>query len=528
MKQINFKKDAHSKMQNGLNTLNEAVASTLGAKGKNVIFQQGSKYVITKDGVTVSKEIDLPDPIENAAVQVVKEAASRTAKEAGDGTTTSTVIACETASSGFKAVKKGANPMDVKRGIDLAAANAVNMIKHMSYEVEDGDIENIATISANNDPVIGKMIAGVFEKVGKTGAVRIEETQQSETTTDVIEGCQLNGGMLSPNFVNNTGKRTAEYSDALIFITDKKFETSFMELAPVIEVAAKEQKPIMIICGGMEGEPLGTLVFNKVKSQFPVVAVIAPEFGDKRMEILEDVAAITGGTVISEARGHKFDEVTIDNFGTADRVIASSEFTTIIGRHGEVPAMQKRVEMIGAQKEEDRNGQQAWYLNRRLATLTGGIGVIYVGGNSESETKESYFRIEDAVHATKAAMESGFVIGGGMAYWEIGEHLRGDYGESIPKSINKDTRKGYEALVNALFMPTFTIMKNSNASKLAWKQMTEMRPNDYGYDALNDKYCNLLDAGIIDPAKVVRSAIKNAASVAGMLITTDCIITNKQ
>jgi chaperonin GroEL len=363
MKQIDF--NVRDKMIIGLDSLSVAVGSTLGAKGRNVIFQKGNQYTITKDGVTVSKEIVSDNPIENAAIQVVKEAASRTASEAGDGTTTSTVIACEIAREAFKAVDTGANPMDVKRGIDFAASKAIEFATEMAMKVDDDkQLRDIATISANNDEIIGSIIADVFKKVGRNGAVRIEETQQTETTTDVTEGCQLNAGWMSQNFMNNQGRQTAEYTDTLIFVTDKKFETSFMELAPVLEHAMKQEKPLLIICGGMEGEPLGTTVFNKVKHQLPIVVAGAPEFGEKRIEILEDVAAMTGATFISEARGHKFDEITEEDYGLADKVVVNKDFTTILGRHGDQAKIEKRIEAIENQKTEDKHKTDTWYLNR--------------------------------------------------------------------------------------------------------------------------------------------------------------------
>jgi chaperonin GroEL len=449
---------------------------------------------------------------------VVKDAAARTAKEAGDGTTTSTILACRIAEIAFYNISNGDNPMDIKRGIDLASEYAVEKVNSMARNIEDDEqLRNIATISANNDKAVGSLIADVFRRVGETGAVRIEETQQTETSVDVTEGGQFNAGWLSPNFQNNVAKQVADYRDAMIFITDKKFETSFMELAPVMEIAAQAQKPILLITGGMEGEPLGTLVFNKMKSSFPVVAVTAPEFGDKRVEILEDIAAITGGTVISEARGHVLEEMTIDQFGTADRIIVSADFLTILGRNGDEESITERVNSIEYQKKEDRHGQNEWYFNRRIATLTGGIGIIYVGGNSETEARDKYFRVEDAVHATKAAMEDGYVLGGGLAY----EILGGEILDNLDLfDIREGILNGASAVANALGTPLARIVGNAGAKY-------EDRGNmNQGYDALNDKWCDLYEAGIIDPVKVVKSAIKNACSVAGMLVTTDCIITN--
>jgi chaperonin GroEL len=522
MKKIDF--NVRDKMILGLDSLSTAVGSTLGAKGRNVIFQTGNQYTITKDGVTVSKEIVSVDPIENAAIQVVKEAASRTAMEAGDGTTTSTVIACEIAREAFKAVDTGANPMDVKRGIDFAASKAIEFATEMAMKIEDDkQLVNIATISANNDEVIGSIIADVFKKVGRSGAVRLEETQQTKTTVDVTEGCQLNSGWMSQNFMNNQGRQTAEYNDVLIFVTDKKFETSFMELAPVLESAMKKEKPLLIICGGMEGEPLGTTVFNKVKHSLPIVVAGAPEFGTKRIEILEDVAALTGAKFISEARGHKFDEITEEDYGSADKVVVSKDFTTILGRHGKQEDIDQRIEAIENQKAEDKHKTDMWYLNRRIATLTGGIGIIYVGSNSETETRDLYYRVEDAVHATKAAMEDGYVVGGGQAYWQIYDHLAMlQHDKSYDMSrFNIDFMLGYQYAYLALKIPMETIVDNAGVDF-----HIDNADKGVGYDALNDQWTDLLKAGVIDPVKVVKSAIKNACSVAGMLVTTECVITD--
>jgi len=519
MKKIDF--NVRDKMKVGLDALSSSVGSTLGAKGRNVIFQKGNQYTITKDGVTVSKEVIMDDPIENAAVYTVKEAASRTAGEAGDGTTTATVIACYIARDAFGLVDSGANPMDVKRGIDIASKLAMEFADKITKKITDDEqLRNIATISANNDEYIGGIISDIFKRVGRTGAVRIEETQQTETTVDITEGCQLNSGWLSPNFMNNQSKQSAEYSDALIFITDKKFETSFMEIARALELCAEAEKPLLIICGGMEGEPLGTLVFNKMKSSFPVVAASAPEFGDKRIEILDDVAAITGGKMISEARGHKIDEMTIDDLGTARKIIVTKDFTTILGRNGNPEEIQKRSESVENQKKEDKHRENTWYLNRRLATLTGGIGIIYVGSNSESETRDLYYRVEDAVHATKAAMEEGYVAGGGVAYYQISEMLE----EMIDaEEFKKDIKDGFVAVCRSLVVPMDVIAKNAG-EQWAYEHARE----GLGFNALNNKWEDMFDAGIIDPVKVVKSAIKNACSVAGMLVTTECVITDIQ
>jgi chaperonin GroEL len=390
----------------------------------------------------------------------------------------------------------------------------------------DKDLRNIASISANNDPVIGKMIADVFKKVGKDGAVRLEETQMTDTVVDVIEGCQFGAGYLSPNFVNNAVKKTADYKDAAILITDKTFQESFTDLHPaiklIVEKSNEQEKsiPILIICGGMDGETLGTLGINKVKNQLPVVAVSIPDFGAERMEILDDIAVITGGTVITEERGLYIKDMTLEQFGTADRVIVDSATTTLIGRHGEVPAMQERVKEIEAQLKDDKHAQATWRLKKRIATITGGVGVIYVGGNSESEMKNSYYRIEDALAATKAALEDGYVPGGGVAYLLASK----DCARIID---NRDQDLGYTAVLEALRAPLKVIAENCGEDGAVVVNKVLRSKAGFGYDALEGKYGYMVARGIIDPTKVVKTAIKNAASVAGMLITTNCVITDK-
>ena len=527
MKEIKFDREVREKLLDGVNKLNDAVSSTLGAKGRNVIFQQGRNYLVTKDGVTVASQIQLEDPVENAAAQIVMDAAKRTARDAGDGTTTATVLASAIIEQALQFVGSRANPMDLKRGIDLATTEVLEYIDSITKSVEGNkDLLNIATISANNDPVIGKMIADVFKKVGKDGAVRLEETQMTETLTDVIEGCQFNSGYLSPNFVNNAVKKTVDYKDAAIMITDRTFQEAFSDLAPAIELIitkSNEQEkaiPLLIVCGGMEGETLGSLVINKVKHQLPVVAVSIPDFGAERMETLDDLAVITGGTVITEDRGLHIQDMTLGHFGTVDRVVVDSVTTTLIGRHGNPEVMRKRVEGIENQIKEDKHAQESWRLKKRIATITGGVGVIYVGGNSESEMKDSYYRIEDALSATKAAMESGYVPGGGvallLAYKDLWQELE-----------NRDQQLGYEALHSSLVAPLKVMAENCGLEGSVVLQKVLDRKDGWGYNALTDQYRNMIKDGVIDPTKVVKTALKNAASVAGMLITTNCVITDK-
>jgi chaperonin GroEL len=528
MKQIKFDKEAREKLEAGVKKLNDAVSSTLGAKGRNVIFQHGKNYLVTKDGVTVASQVELEDSIENAGAQIVKDAANRTARDAGDGTTTATVIACAIIEQALYHVGAKANPMDLKRGIDMAVEDVINYIDKLKHEIKgQADIYNIARISGNNDPEIGKMISDIFKRVGKNGAIRLEETQANDTTVDVIEGCQFNSGYLSPVFITNQTKRTADYKDAVVLITDKIFQESFDDLIPALDIViAKSEEiqkpiPILIICGGMEGETLGTLGINRAKKNFPVVAVNAPDFGTERLESLEDIAIITGGTVISEEKGIKITDIQPEHFGHADRIIVEQFGTTIIGRHGEAPAIQERVKTIEAQIEEDKNHTQKWRLNKRIAMMTGGVGVIYVGGNSETEMKDSYFRIEDALAATKAALDDGYVAGGGVAYLRAALASESE----LISDERSDITLGYLTLLNALKTPLETIADNAGKKGIiVANDVANNKSANYGYDALEDNYGNMIKKGIIDPAKVVKTAIKNAASVAGMLITTNCVI----
>jgi len=529
MKTIEFDREVRMKLEAGVDKLNEAVGSTLGAKGRNVIFQKGKYYIATKDGVTVAEQVQLEDPIENAAAQIVKDAASRTARDAGDGTTTATVLASAIIKEAFRYVGSKANPMDLKRGIDLATTDVLKQIDNQKYHIKNNaDLYNIARISSNNDEVIGKMIADIFEKVGENGAIRLEETQMSETVVDVVEGCQFNSGYLSPNFVNNQVKRTADYKDVAILITDKVFTESFDEIIPALELIINYSNenskalPIVIICGGMEGEVLGTLINNKIKTKLPVVVVNAPEFGDGRTEILDDIAAITGGTVISENRGMSIKDIKLEDFGTAQRVVVDAITTTILGRNGNEDGINERIEIIKDQIAEDKDGYQTWRLEKRLATMSGGIGVIYVGGNSDVEMKDSYFRIEDALAATKAAMDDGYVAGGGVAYLKAAQMCDGfDRG-------SRDMGLGYEAVMNALKQPMRKIAENCGLEgSVVVNKVENGRGLNLGYDALTNTYGNMVRKGIIDPTKVVKTAIRNAASVAGMMITTNCVITDK-
>jgi len=543
MKKIEFDQEARDKLLSGVEKLNAAVSSTLGAKGRNVIFQIGNTYGVTKDGATVAANVQLEDPIENAACQIVKEAAARTARDAGDGTTTSTVLAHNMIKMAMNRINTTkANPMDLKRGIDAGVYDLVSQIEKMKIDVEDDsdDLYNIASISSNGDPFIANLISDIFKKVGRTGVVRMEHTQMTDTMSHVVEGCQLNAGMLSPSFATkNSGE--AEYENPLILITDKNFTGSVQDIVPAIEIAVAQKSPLLIVCGGMEGEALGSLVINKMKQKLPVVAVVAPEFGEKRMEILEDIATITGGAVISEQFGSSIEEMTLDGMGSADHIIADKDFTTIIGRHGDDQGIQDRYEAIKALKDSDMHKQETWRLDRRIASLTGGIGVIYVGGNSDTEMKDSYYRIEDALSATKAALESGYVAGGGIAYMRATNRLKDlkiSHAADIDRNHNSDFHIGYKLALDSMFSPFIAIVTNCGAipSEILHEveQYTKIPigaidksgalNENVGYNAANGEVVDMINKGIIDPVKVVVTAIKNAASVAGMILTTNVVI----
>jgi len=517
MKQIDFNtKDSIIK---SVKKLALAVGSTLGAGGRNVLIQVGAQYAITKDGVTVAKQIEFEDETENAVAQIVKEAASRTARDAGDGTTTSTVLVYEIVK---RILENGAfdksNVTKVRAGIEEAAKDLVEIIEKSKKEVEtDDELKAIATISGNNDEHIGDMMLQVFNSVGKEGAIRLEETSMNDTIIDVTKGCQIESGYINKNFANNTVKQITDFKNPAIFITDKKFETSIKELVPPIEVMMKMKRPMVIICGGMEGEPLGTLMINKMREGLEIVVIEAPHFGTDRMDILDDVAAVTGGTVMSEARGFDIAKIKESDLGTADRIIVDANVTTMLGRAGTDEAIEERVESIKEQQNEDREGNMAWRYEQRMASLTSGVGVIYVGGNSEIEMKDMYFRLEDSLSATKAALNHGYVIGGGMAYYKAAQELE------KRRFKDQSRRLGYMAMVHAAKMPTEWIMRNAGHQGDIPIELGLL-----GYNAVTCKLSDIEKDGIIDPFKVVESCIGNAASVAGMLITTNVIITDKK
>ncbi len=532
MKEIKFEKESRDRLMSGVDILANAVGSTLGAKGRNVIFNIGNEHVVTKDGVTVAGQVHSVDSIAQAGINIVRDAAKRTAREAGDGTTTSTVLARRMINMAMERVQAGANPMDLKRGMDLAASDLIKEVENLKRLVTSREItEQIAVISSNNDKKIGKMIADLFDAVGENGAIRIEETQAGTNSVSVVDGCQINSGMIHPGFITNEKRKTAEYSDVKILITDKVFDGPFTDMVPALQCVVDEMRntgkpvPLMIICGGAEGEALGSLVQNKTREGIPVVAVTAPDFGANRTDSLNDLAILTGGTVISEVGEFGLSDVKLEHLGSADRIIVDEQSATIIGRHGSSSAISAQVAAIKTEQEQDHDGANKWRLSKRIANLTAGIGVIYVGGNSESEMKENFFRIEDSVHATKSSLEDGYVPGGGIAY------LRCRSGRD--EHVSDDHRDGYNIVMESMEEPLRVMARNcgvdeDNVVNSVLRSTFVTKDVSYGYNSLTDRFESLYDAGVIDPAKVIKSAIKNSVSVAGMIITTNCVIVDKR
>jgi chaperonin GroEL len=521
MKQIDF--NTKESILEAVKIISDAVGSTLGAGGRNVLLQVDGGYAITKDGVTVAKDMSLEDSAQNAVAQIVKDAALRTARDAGDGTTTSTVLVREIIENVFKNENfESLNVTSIRRGIEDAASDIIEEMEKTKKSVEtDEQIKSIASISGNNDDKIGNMMLEVYKAVGKQGAVRIEETQQDETTVDVVNGCQIESGYINANFSTNA-KKIMEYDDALVFITDKKFEGSMEEMIPILEPVVKTGKPFVVICGGMEGEPLGSMIANKVTNGFKIGAIQAPYFGSERVDILEDLAAMTGAKFISEHKGHNLSEITIDDWGSVDKIYADENYTTIIGRHGSKEDIEKRVEYIEHQKKEDTGGTMSWRYKQRLAALTAGVGVVRVGGKSEAEMKDMYYRIEDALSATRAALNSGYVIGGGMSYFYASNKLK-------YKTKSDGYSVGYNAMLDAAKSPVKWIVSNAGDDFETIEQtLNKLRGGVRGYNAVKCEIENMEEAGIIDPLKVVVSCVSNASSVASMLITTNTIITNKK
>jgi chaperonin GroEL len=519
-KDIKFDIEARDGLKRGVDALANAVKVTLGPKGRNVIIGKAfGGPNVTKDGVTVAKEIELQDPLENMGAQMVKEVASKTNDLAGDGTTTATVLAQAIVKEGLKNVAAGANPMDLKRGIDKAVEAIVDDLTKQAKVVgsDSEKIKQIASISANNDEVIGELIANAFAKVGKEGVITVEEAKGTDTFVDVVEGMQFDRGYLSPYFVTNPEKMEAELDSPYILLYDKKV-SSLKELLPVLEPVAQSGKPLLIIAEDVDGEALSTLVVNKLRGALKIAAVKAPGFGDRRKAMLEDIAILTGGTVISEERGYTLENTTIDMLGTAKRVTIDKDNTTIVSGAGDADTIKNRVNQIKGQMETTTSDYDKEKLQERLAKLAGGVAVLYVGAASEVEMKEKKDRVDDALHATRAAVEEGIVAGGGVAL------LRAKAVLSQIKADNADEATGIQIVSRAVEAPLRTIVENAGLEGSVVVAKVAEGKGDFGYNAKTDEYVDMLKAGIIDPKKVTRVALENAASVAGMILTTECAL----
>ncbi|ALJ00467.1 chaperonin GroEL [Rufibacter tibetensis] len=521
-KNITFDIEARNKIKKGVDTLANAVKVTLGPKGRNVIIDKKfGAPSITKDGVTVAKEIELKDAVENMGAQLVKEVASKTADMAGDGTTTATVLAQAIYTAGSKNVAAGANPMDLKRGIDKAVSKVVENLRAQSKKIENSsEIAQVGTISANNDTEIGQMIADAMDKVGKDGVITVEEAKGTETEVKTVEGMQFDRGYLSPYFVTNPEKMEAEFENAYILIYDKKVST-MKELLPVLEQVVQTGKALVIISEDVDGEALATLVVNKLRGSLKIAAVKAPGFGDRRKAMLEDIAVLTGGTVISEERGYKLDNATLDYLGQAERIIIDKDNTTIVNGKGEKDGITARVNEIKAQIEKTTSDYDREKLQERLAKLSGGVAILYIGASTEVEMKEKKDRVDDALHATRAAVEEGIVAGGGVALIRAIEAL-----ENVD-TRNEDEKTGVQIIRTALESPLRTIVANAGGEGSVIVNEVRAGKADYGYNARDDKFENMFAAGIIDPTKVTRLALENAASVAALLLTTECVIADE-
>lgn len=523
-KEILFNIEARDQLKKGVDTLADAVKVTLGPKGRNVIIEKkfGAPH-ITKDGVTVAKEIELSDAYQNTGAQLVKEVASKTGDDAGDGTTTATVLAQAIVAEGLKNVTAGASPMDIKRGIDKAVAKVVESIKNQSEKVGDNydKIEQVATVSANNDPVIGKLIADAMRKVSKDGVITIEEAKGTDTTIGVVEGMQFDRGYLSAYFVTNTEKMECEMEKPYILIYDKKI-SNLKDFLPILEPAVQSGRPLLVIAEDVDSEALTTLVVNRLRSQLKICAVKAPGFGDRRKEMLEDIAVLTGGVVISEEKGLKLEQATIEMLGTADKVTVSKDNTTIVNGAGAKENIKERCEQIKAQIASTKSDYDREKLQERLAKLSGGVAVLYVGAASEVEMKEKKDRVDDALRATRAAIEEGIVPGGGVTYIRAIDSLEGMKGE------NPDETTGIDIIKRAIEEPLRQIVANAGKEGAVVVQKVREGKGDFGYNARLDKYENLHAAGVVDPAKVTRVALENAASIAGMFLTTECVIVEKK
>jgi len=518
-KQLFFDTSARDQLKKGVDALADAVKVTLGPKGRNVIIDKKfGAPTITKDGVSVAKEIELKEPIENMGAQLVKEVASKTADQAGDGTTTATVLAQAIFNVGIKNVAAGANPMDLKRGIDKAVAAVVAELKSNSKPISTSkEIAQVATVSANNDEEIGKMIADAMDKVGKDGVITVEEAKGTETEVKTVEGMQFDRGYLSPYFVTNTEKMEVELDHPYILIYDKKI-SSMKELLPVLEPVAQSGKPLLIIAEDVDGEALATLVVNKIRGALKVAAVKAPGFGDRRKAMLEDIAILTGGTVISEERGFKLENATPDMLGRAEKINIDKDNTTVVNGAGDAKAIKGRIAEIKAQIEKTTSDYDREKLQERLAKLSGGVAILYIGAATEVEMKEKKDRVDDALHATRAAVQEGVVVGGGVALVRAASSL-----DSL-KGSNEDQDTGINIVRVAIESPLRTIVSNAGGEPSVVVNKIRENKGNYGYNARTDKYEDLFKVGVIDPTKVTRLALENAASIAALLLTTECVV----
>ena len=521
-KEITFDTSARDRIKKGVDKLADAVKVTLGPKGRNVIIDKKfGAPTVTKDGVSVAKEIELKDPIENMGAQLVKEVASKTADAAGDGTTTATVLAQSIYAHGIKNVAAGANPMDLKRGIDKAVGAVVENLKKQSKKIKDSsEIAQVATISSNSDETIGKMIADAMDKVGKDGVITVEEAKGTETEVKTVEGMQFDRGYLSPYFVTNTEKMEAELESPFILIYDKKI-SSMKELLPILEQSAQTGKPLVIIAEEVEGEALATLVVNKIRGALRVAAVKAPGFGDRRKAMLEDIAVLTGGQVISEERGFKLENATLDMLGRSEKVNIDKDNTTIVNGAGKKADIQGRIGQIKAQIDTTTSDYDKEKLQERLAKLSGGVAILYIGAATEVEMKEKKDRVDDALHATRAAVQEGIVPGGGVSYIRAIESLKDIASLDL---ANEDQATGVNIVRLALESPLRTIAENAGQEGSVIVNKVRDGKKDFGYNALNNTFENFFEAGIIDPTKVTRLALENAASIAGMLLTTEAVV----
>jgi len=521
-KELFFDTESRENLKKGVDILTNAVKVTLGPKGRNVILDKKfGAPTVTKDGVTVAKEIELKEPVENMGAQLVKEVASKTADDAGDGTTTATVLAQAIFANGIKNVAAGANPMDLKRGVDKAVLHVVNNLKSQSKVIKDAsEISQVASVSANSDPEIGNMIANAMEKVGRDGVITVEEAKGTQTEVKTVEGMQFDRGYLSPYFVTNSEKMEAELEDPYILIYDKKI-SAMKELLPILESVSQSGKPLMIIAEDIEGEALATIVVNKIRGSLKVAAVKAPGFGDRRKAMLEDIAILTGGTVISEERGYKLESATIDYLGNSDKINIDKDNTTIVSGSGKKSDINARINQIKQQIDNTTSEYDKEKLQERLAKLSGGVAILYVGAATEVEMKEKKDRVDDALHATRAAVQEGIVAGGGIAF------IRSLNSLDKLKLENEDQNTGIAIIKSALEAPIRTIVENSGGEGSVVIQRVKEGKGDFGYNASNGKYESMFNAGIIDPTKVTRLALENAASIASLLITTECVIVDE-